>query len=152
MLFFRNWTILKIWKFLEFSNMEVFGFFQIGIFWNFSNCKIFELSQLENVGISEIGYFRNFPNCKILNIPNWHFFEYSNFWKINKFLEFFEFRKPTFDLKNWQFWNLHLRNWIISYIWLFYEFVNNGNLGIFWNFPIWQFCVFSNLENVGTWN
>ena len=80
-----NFTNFPNWTFLEFSKLKIFGTFQIGNFWNFLNWKFSELFRLAIFGIFQIANFSNFLNSKFF----WIF-------RIEKFLEFFQSRKPKF--------------------------------------------------------
>ena len=70
----------------------------------FSLCRdyvsiLLKIFKLEILGILVIANFWNFLS-----------------WKINKLLEFFEFGKPKFGSKNWQFWNRPCRKFADSCI------------------------------------
>ena len=77
---FNDFRVCKTWEFFE--------IFKIENFWNFPIWTFFEIPKLE---IFRIFLIANFWNC--LN------------WKINKLLEFIQFRKSKIGSEDWQFWN-----------------------------------------------
>ena len=89
--------IIKFGKFLEISKLEIVRIS--------SNCKFSDFSQLPIFGIFQIANFRISPNCKFSGFFKIEIFWNRPNWKIIKFLDFVQFGKLKFGSKNWQFWN-----------------------------------------------
>ena len=138
---------IEDFKTSELAELQIFGNFEIEIFWNLSNWKFFEFSKFGVFGIVRIGKLRNFgiffnwENQSLAprtgNFGIVHPFDIPHYFFIFILFKFktFEHSKYMIIYKIVNSWNVNgFPNCSILKIWCLYKY-----LGHFWNFQNWRF-------------